>query len=148
MNHLERAARLANNAASTEDFFEDYFDLLDPVGAEENIQCNRRAEENAIGMEINYMGHLLVNDVEQFRSLVWGGPAHLVNDLVGIADTLELVIPRVPVSRDAYEELYDAGDVDAFAWQDSIEDSLLLGVRRLFRQYVIGVHCFLYVSAS
>ena len=66
LNHLGRAAKLANNArtrcaqggrdAAVETVFEDYFDLLDPVGVEERIQHNRRVEEDAIGLEINYMG--------------------------------------------------------------------------------------------
>ena len=95
---------LANNAASMEEFFEDYFDLLDPVGAEENIQYTRRVEEDAMGIENHFMGHLLVNDVEQFRSLVQAGPANLVNELLGIVGTLELVITRFPLPKHAYED--------------------------------------------
>ena len=34
LSHFERAARLANNAASMDDFFEDCSDLLDHVGIE------------------------------------------------------------------------------------------------------------------
>ena len=97
---------------------EDYFDLLDPTGTEERTQYNRRIEEEFQGIETSYMGHLLMNDVAHFRSLVQAGPANVVNELLEVADSMNVEVTSTLLSRSAYEDLYAAGDKEAFTWQD------------------------------
>ena len=74
-----------------ESFFEVYFNLLDPVGVEERSQYNRRVEEDAIGLEINYMGSLLVTDVEDFHRRMGKEPSDVSAELVAIAGMLHPV---------------------------------------------------------
>ena len=69
-----------------EAFLEDYDDLMDPVGIDEKIQYNRHVEDDFLRTETSYMGHLLVNDVNKFRSLVRAGPEKLVKELFKVAD--------------------------------------------------------------
>jgi hypothetical protein len=155
LNHFERAARLANNAtarchrdgqdAAVEAFFEDYFDLLDPIGTEKRTQCNRRVEEEFLGIETSYMGHLLMNDVAQFRSLVQAGAENVVNELLEIADSMNVEVTSTLLSRSAYEDLYAAGDQEAFTWQDLMDDHVLLRLRRLLRKHVIAFHYLIHL---
>lgn len=160
LNHLGRAAKLANNAttrcaqggrdAAVEALFEDYFNLLDPVGVEERIQYNRRVEEDAIGLEINYMGYLLVTDVEDFHRRMEKEPSDVSAELVAIAGTLHSC--PVPLqashvlSRAKYETAYLLNAEIAFAWQDLLDDEGFLNVWRLLREYVIDIECFLYLE--
>ena len=92
-----------------EAFLEDYYDLLDPAGIDERIQYNRHVEEDLLGIETSYMGHLLVNDVDKFRSLVRTGAEKCVRELLEIADSMEVTITSTPQCRNAYGDLYLLG---------------------------------------
>ena len=78
-------------------------------------------------------------------SLVRTGPETFVRELLEVADGIEVTITGTPQSQNAYEDLYAACAADAFAWQDAMDDDVLLRVRRLLIEHVIAVHCFIYI---
>ena len=143
VKHLGRAAKLTSNAtahstpdgrdAAVEAFLEDCYDLLDPTGIEEKIQYNRHVEEDFLVIENSYMGHLLVNDVDKFRSLVRTGPEKFVRELLEVADGMDVTITSTPQCRNAYEDLYAVCAAEVFALQHAMDDDVLLRVRRLLR---------------
>ena len=86
-----------------------------------------------------------MNDVAQFRFLVWASPVKRVNELLEIADSMNVAITSTLLSTSAYKNSYDVCDKEAFAWQDPMDDRVLLRVRMLLREHVIAVHCLIHL---
>ena len=101
-------------------------------------------------MEVNYLGYILDRDPNKFRSLVQAEPPCIVNEflveeLLGVADSMEVGINNTLLSRDAFADLYASGGEEAFTWQDQVDEDTIQLVRGLLRAFVVGAHCLLYV---
>ena len=170
LDHLGRAAKTVDNAklrhaqdgidAVVQAFFEDYFDLLDPVGIEESLEDIWRVESALCETEVGYLGHLFAFSRPQFLDTIQNGPKNKLRELH--AHALELPpggdlghtshtensqsILGLDLSKKAYEALSHKCDATAFAWQHVTEDDdVLLGLKRQLREYVIAVECLIYV---
>ena len=123
-------------------FWEDYFSLLDPAGVAERLEEEREFEEEPEGLEVNWLGQIFVFQRPRFAEMIIGLPENIRAELERLAADHEPSMHTEQMSKHQFEGMHFSAAQVGYAWQyeisepENTEGSFLVALLRALRRAV------------